>query len=256
MYFQDDWRVSSRLTVNLGLRYEMNLAPIYGDDILSNFNPSLPNPGAGGRPGALDFAGFGPGRLNTHSLAPNWYGGVGPRLGFAYALNSKTTLRGAATRSYGPVINPLGSTHYTGFVQQITATDTSQGLNPLFTLQGGAPYWAPVPTIDPSVANGNTNVPYYNGKTATRGSGELTYAFNIQRQLGSSMVAEIGYLGVLASDIQSSLLAYDQIAYRSLPANLDPFSAAGRTLLNSQITSPAEFTSGPPEFPGFRAASV
>ena len=252
MYFQDDWRVSSRLTVNLGLRYEINLAPIYGNDILSNFNASKPNPGADGRLGALDFAGNGPGRLNTHSLAPNWYGGIGPRLGFAYALDSKTTLRGAATRSYGPVINPLGSTHYTGFVQQITATDTSQGLNPLFTLQSGAPYWAPVPNIDPSVANGNTNVPYYNGKTATRGSGELTYAFNIQRQLGTSMVAEIGYLGVLASDIQSSLLAYDQIAYRNLPANLNPFTAAGRTLLNSQISSPAAVAAGiAPPFAAF-----
>ncbi len=254
MYFQDDWRVSSRLTVNLGLRYELNLAPIYGNDILSNFDPSKPNPGAGGLLGALDFAGNGPGRTGGHTLAQNWYGGIGPRLGFAYALNSKTTLRGAATRSYGPVINPLGSTHYQGFVQQITASDTSQGLNPLFTLQGGAPYWAPVPNINPSVANGNTNVAYYNGKTATRGSGELTYAFNVQRQLGSSMVAEIGYLGVLASDIQSSLLADDQIPYRSLPANLNPFTAAGRTLLNSQITSPAAVAAGiTPPFAAFVA---
>jgi len=245
MYFQDDWRVTSRLTLNLGLRYEMNLAPIYGDDILSNFDPALPNPGADGRLGALEFAGFGPGRKNTHSLAENWYGGIGPRLGIAYALNNKTTLRGAATRSYGPVINPLGSTHYTGFVQQITvSTDPSQGLNPLFTLRGGAPFWAPVPQIDPSVANGNTNVPYYNGKTATRGSGELTYAFNIQRQLGAAMFVEIGYLGTLASDIQSSLLAYNQIDYRKLPANLNPFTAAGRSLLTSQITSASAAAAG------------
>ncbi len=245
MYFQDDWRVTPHLTLNLGLRYEMNRAPIYGEDILSNFNPALPNPGADGRLGALDFAGFGPGRKNTHALAPNWYGGIGPRLGFAYALNSKTTVRGAATRSYGPVVNPLGSTHYTGFVQQITvSTDPSQGLNPLFTLRGGAPYWAPVPQIDPSVANGNTNVPYYNGKTSTRGSGELTYAFNIQRQLGGSMFVEIGYLGTLASDVQSSLLAYNQIDYRKLPANLNPFTAAGRTLLTSQITSAAAMGAG------------
>ena len=96
----------------------------------------------------------------------------------------------------------------------------------------------------PSVANGNKNVPYYNGATATRGSGELTYAFNIQRQLGGSMVAEIGYLGTLASDIQSSLLAYDEIPYRNLPANLNPFTAAGRTLLTSQITSPAAVAAG------------
>jgi Carboxypeptidase regulatory-like domain len=252
MYIQDDWRVSSRLTMNLGFRYEINLAPIYGNDILSNFNPTLPNPGADGRLGALDFAGSGPGRLNTHTLAPNWYGGYGPRLGFAYAVDSKTAIRGAATRSYGPVINPLGSTHYLGFVQQITASDTSQGLSPLFTLAGGAPYWAPVPTIDPSVSNGNSNVPYYNGHTATRGSGELTYALNIQRRIGSNMVAEVGYLGTLASDIQSSLLALDGIAYRSLPANLNPFTAAGRTLLNSQITSAAAVAAGiTPPFAAF-----
>src|SRR5215471_7728757 len=245
MYVQDDWRVSRKLTLNLGLRYEINLAPIYGNDILSNFDPAVPNPGADGRLGALVFAGNGPGRQNTHSLAPNWYGGIGPRLGFAYALDSKTTLRGAATRSYGPVINPLGSTHYLGFVQQITvSTDPSRGLTPLFTLKNGAPYWAPVPQIDPSVSNGNSNVPYYNGKTATRGSGELTYAFNIQRQIGAGMVAEIGYLGTMASDIQSSLLAFDQIPYRSLPANLSPFTAAGRSLLTSQITSASAVAAG------------
>src|SRR4029077_20989766 len=104
--------------------------------------------------------------------------------------------------------------------------------------------WAPVPQIDPSVANGNSNVPYYNGTTSTRGSGELTYAFNIQRQFGANMVAEIGYLGTLASDVQSSLLAYDQIPYRSLPANLSPFTAAGRTLLTSQVGSAAAVAAG------------
>ena len=81
-------------------------------------------------------------------------------------------------------------------------------------------------------------------KPRPAGSGELTYAFNIQRQIGTNMVAEIGYLGTLASDIQSSLLAYDQIPYRSLPANLSPFTAAGRTLLTSQITSAAAVAAG------------
>src|SRR5262249_57757851 len=91
MYFQDDWRVSKKLTLNLGLRYEMNLAPIYGNDILSNFDPTVPNPGADGRPGALVFAGYGTGRQNTRSLAPNWYGGTGaPRAG-ALPLGSQTT---------------------------------------------------------------------------------------------------------------------------------------------------------------------
>ncbi len=245
MYFQDDWRATKNLTINIGLRYELNLAPIYGQNTLSNFSPSTPNPGAGGLLGALVFAGTGQGRSGSTTLAPNWYGGYGPRLGFAYALNDKTTIRAAATRSYGPIINPLGSTHFNGFVQQIVVgTDPSLGITPLMTLKNGAPFWNPVPDIDPSFANGNINVPYYNGQTATRGSGEMTYAFNIQRELGHSMVAEIGYLGVLASDIQSSLLDYDEVPYRSLPANLSPFTAAGRTLLTSSITSAGAVAAG------------
>jgi hypothetical protein len=55
---------------------------------------------------------------------------------------------------------------------------------------------------------------------------------------------EVGYLATLASDVQSTLLAYDQIDYRKLPANLSPFTAAGRTLLNSQITSAAAVAAG------------
>ena len=244
MYVQDDWRVTQKLTLNLGIRYEFNLAPIYGEDMISNFDPTVANPLADGRPGALVFGGTGQGRTGTRSLAPNWLGGIGPRLGLAYALSPKTIIRAAATLSYGPVINPLGSTHYSGFVQQITnTTDSSLGLFPMFTLSGGVPYWAPVPNLNPGVANGS-NIPYYNGDTATRGSGEMTYAFNIQRELPGSMVAEIGYLGTLASDVQSSLLAYDGLQYRSLPANLSPFTAAGRTLLSSQIDSPAAVAAG------------
>jgi len=72
------------------------------------------------------FVGYGAGGQNTRTLAPNWYDRIAPELGFAYALDSKTTMRDVATRSYGPVINPLGSNHYLGFVQQISvSTDHS-----------------------------------------------------------------------------------------------------------------------------------
>jgi hypothetical protein len=56
MYFQDDWRVSPRLSINLGLRYEFNLPALNGSDQCADFNPSLPNPGASGCLGALSFA--------------------------------------------------------------------------------------------------------------------------------------------------------------------------------------------------------
>jgi hypothetical protein len=100
-----------------------------------------------------------------------------------------------------------------------------------------------VPQIDPSVCNG-TNVPYYNGNGAGIGSGELTYTVNIQTLLGNSRAAEIGYLGVLASHIQSSELSFGEVPYWGLPANVNPFTASGRTLLNSLVGSAAANAAG------------
>jgi hypothetical protein len=234
-YFQDDWRVSQKLTLNLGLRWEMNQPPMVGNDQMSDFSPSLPNPAAGGLPGALIFAGYGEGRQNTRTLVDGW-NGFGPRIGFAYALDGKTAIRGAATRSFGPITYVGSSSHNLGIIQRITVNDQSQGLSPLWTLADGAPAWAQVPNINPSVGNGS-NVPYYNGKSASRPSDDITYSFNIERQITGTTVVEVGYLGMLASDIQSTLLAYNQIYYPNLPAGLSPFTASGRTLLNSQVGS-------------------
>jgi hypothetical protein len=242
MYFQDDWRVSPKLTLNLGLRYEINLAPRVGDDQMSDFSPSKPNPGAGNLPGALIFAGEGNGRIGSHTVVDGW-NGFGPRLGFAYSITSKTALRGSATRSFGPITYVGNSSHNLGIVQRITVTDQSQGLAPLWVLQDGAPAWSQVPNIDPSVGNGS-NVPYYNGKVASRPSDDLTYAFNIERQLTNNTVLEVGYLGMLSAGVQSALLAYNQIYYPNLPANLNPFTSAGRTLLNSQVGSAAANAAG------------
>jgi hypothetical protein len=249
-YFQDDWRVTQKLTLNLGLRWELYQAPLVANDMASDFSPKTPNPAAGGLPGALVFAGTGPGRIGSHTLVPGW-NGWGPRIGFAYSINSKTTVRGAATRSFGPITYVGSSSHNLGIVQRLTVNDQSQGLNPLWVLQNGAPAWAQVPNIDPSVGNGS-NVPYYNGNVAVRPSDDLTYAFNVERQLTGSSVVEVGYLGMLASGIQSALLAYNQLNYTALPASLSPFTASGRTLLNSLVGSAAANAAGvTPPWPGF-----
>jgi hypothetical protein len=243
IFFQDDWRVSKRLTLNLGLRYELNMAPTVGEDKLSDLDPNLPNPAAGGIKGALIFAGTGTGRTGKRSLLSNWYGGIGPRVSFSFAVDSKTVIRGSATRSYGPVIHMGSASHNLGFVQRLTINDTSQGLSPLWNLKDGALPWAQLPMIDPSVGNGS-NVPYYNGDGATHGSGEVTYAFNVQRQLSGSSVVEVGYLATLASGIQSALLYLNQLNLSTLPAAASPFTAAGRTLLNSQVGSAAANAAG------------
>ena len=213
------------------------------DDKISDFSPTTPNPGAGGLPGATIFVGSGAGRIGRRNIIDNWYGGYEPRLGFAYAVNNKTTIRGSATRSFGPVAGIGQSSHNLGFAVRLTVGNSSGGLNPAWNLKDGAPAWPPPPTLDPAVGIG-TNPPYYGGNQANRPDSELNYTFNIQRQITPTSVIEVGYLATLASDITSNFLAINQVPYRSLPASLSPFTAAGRTALGSLVGSAAAIAAG------------
>jgi hypothetical protein len=252
-YFQDDWRVSQKLTLNLGLRYEMNRPPLVANNDASDFSPTLPNPGAGGLPGALIFAGTGPGRIGSDTLVAGWHNGWGPRLGFAYSLDSKTTLRGGGSRSFGPITYEGSSSHNLGIIQRITVNDQSQGLSPLWVLQNGAPAWAQVPDIDPSVGNG-ANVPYYNGKAASTPSDEINWDLNVERLVTTNSVLEVGYVSTYAARIGSNILAYNQLNFNNLPAAANPFTASGRTLLNSLVGGTVANAAGiVPPWSGFNA---
>jgi outer membrane receptor protein involved in Fe transport len=85
IFAQDDWRVSPRLTLNLGLRWDVYTPYYEEDDKLANFDPAtgrLVLPGQNGVPRST---------LDTDM------NNIGPRVGFNYLLNDKTALRG----SYG-----------------------------------------------------------------------------------------------------------------------------------------------------------
>ena len=115
-YFQDDWKVTSKLTLNLGLRYEwstpyderndkIQFSNFTGDSGISlPYNVASPYTGLG-LPGLLNRTGnlfgttifAGPGRRSLPVDRNN----VAPRIGFAYALDSRTVIRGGAGIYYG-----------------------------------------------------------------------------------------------------------------------------------------------------------
>jgi hypothetical protein len=92
-YVQDDFKATSRLTLNLGLRWNIWSPFTEVNNVMSFFNPTLPNPLAGGIPGALQFAGNGTDSCHCSTPVKQHNVNPGPRVGIAYRLGEKTVIR-------------------------------------------------------------------------------------------------------------------------------------------------------------------
>ena len=68
VWLNDEFKVNNDLTLTLGLRWDYESARTERDDQMSTFSPTEPNPGAGGIPGAMIFAGTGPGRTGQRKF--------------------------------------------------------------------------------------------------------------------------------------------------------------------------------------------
>jgi len=253
-YAQDDFRISKKLMINIGLRYDVTFPPTNKKDEYSDFNPTRPNPAAGNIPGALWFAGNGPGREGVRSLVPGWYGGWGPRAGFAYTVNEKTTVRAGFGRSFSRVTAVQGSGHFAGFIGQYQFNNGSQGVQPTFVLDQGLPAYTLPPSINPSFSNGNT-VDYWQGQEATRAPENIFWTFTIQRQLASNMTLELGYNATAGSHLQTGLLNLNQTPTATMNGLINQYGTTqALALLRADITSAAAANAGFREpFPGFKS---
>ena len=233
-YFQDDWKVSQKLTVNVGLRWDANLPPTGLNDRWADFSPTTPNPAAGGIPGAILFAGSCSGCVGTRSLGDFWNKGYGAHVGLAYSWDTKTVIRASYARSYSALGSVTGSTHTNGFTLTQGFNNSTSGIVPTFTMDQGMPPWTAPPFINPSVANG-TNPAWFQGNETTKLPAYDNFYFSIERQLGSSMVLEGAYNGVMGEHLQAQLLQYN-----SLPvADMTKFGTVAQTttVLNSLVGS-------------------
>lgn len=128
-YLQDDWKPTPKLTMNLGIRYEIQTAPGYRHDIASVFNPDAINPisSAVGQtlPGALQFL-----SSAQHGVYKTNYANVAPRLGFSYAAKSNLVFRGGYGIFYPPSITCCFPGDSAGFSATTTSPVTLDGITP------------------------------------------------------------------------------------------------------------------------------
>ena len=118
-YFQDDWKVNRKLTLNLGLRWEMVGGLIEVAGRMSGLDFDTPNPGAGNRPGALVFADD----LGRRGFQDTYWKQISPKFGFAYAISDKLVMRGG----YGINNTPPSRTASASVARSaITATSASR----------------------------------------------------------------------------------------------------------------------------------
>jgi hypothetical protein len=244
-YAQDDWKLSSRLTVNYGLRYEFQQPWYERDGNASNLDLNLANPGAGGLPGAYVYAGQGAGRTGRNRFVDNDYQGWGPRLGFAYQITSRTVLRAGAGIFYAPRRGAQVITD--GFSSNPSLSSLDGGLSPAFYLDSGWPQAAAVqpPFIDPARLNGRA-VSYLN-PDARNGSGRLARTYqtqvSLQQRLGTALL-EVGWVSTQGRHIPNNTLEnLNQV---------DPRYLSLGSLLTRSITDPQVVAAGfRPPFAGF-----
>src|SRR5438093_4659956 len=256
-FAQDDWRINDKLVLNYGVRYEFTRPPRAGGDQYSDFSPTKPNPAVNNYPGALVFAGDGPGREGTRSLFPGYYGALGPRVSFAYSANDKTIFRAGVGRSFGRVTVVQGSSHFAGFIGQYVFASPDSGITSAFNLDQGLPAYPLPPLIDPTFSNNNA-VDWFNGQAASRPATYDNWTVSVQREVRKRLTVEVDYNGVYGSHLQAGLLNPNQVpmsVVNDLIARLGPAQTVA--LLNSQITSAAAVAAGiKPPYPNFSNPAV
>jgi hypothetical protein len=256
-YAQDDFRISRKLMINYGVRYEFTLPPISGGNQYSDFSPTAPNPAVNNYPGALIFAGSGPGRTGQQSLIPGYYGAVSPRLGFAYSPNTKTTIRGGIGRSFGRVSVLQSSSHYAGFIGQYAFASTNQGITPSFNWDQGLPSYPLPPQINPSFAN-NGNVDWWNGQNSTRPAEYDNWTLSVQREVTRHLTIEADYNAVNGSRLEAGLMNINQVPMSIVNSLIAKYGATQAiSLLNASITSTAAVSAGfTPPYANFTNSAV
>ena len=236
-FAQDSWKVTRKLTIDYGLRYDFSTYLQDGNGYYLIFSPSTPNPNAGGRLGAIIGEGSGGGRCNC-SYSKNYPFAFGPRAGVAYQITPKTVLRvGGGVSYYKTDNNNLGLSS----VSQYAYTTASYG-DPAYLTRNGMPYKLTFPNFDPGQGlfpGVLGSAPQQQDQNAGRPARQLQWSMGVQREVMRNLVVEATYVGNRGVWWNSGgLICPNCLTPQQLTkSGLDLNSATDRTLLASPISS-------------------
>lgn len=259
-YIQDNWKVNSRLTLDIGLRYDYFPSLTETHNAMSYFDPKLANP-VTGLNGALQFTGNGANTCNCSTPVKNYHRNIGPRIGLAFQSDPKTVWRasygvmfthgnavGGSTTSLGTLgFSAAPSFAPTGSLLSSAPFTGNNGALPAYSLacgrasgpQFGTGFYAlPGPAIcggtgTQSFSGSPSGIGYADPYLGSRAPEYINWTFGFQHQWTTALASTITYVGsqghFLPADGSNARGFYaDQLdpRYLSLGAKLNDTGAA------------------------------
>ncbi len=198
-YVQDDWKVTSKLTLNLGLRYDIETPRTERYNRMNYFDPSAPSPLAKVVPGYPDlkggvvFVGVDRNSRYQYKVDDNNFA---PRFGLAYQATSKTVIRLAYAHIFGPSPQAAqGTVGPFGFRTENPWVNSLDGITPYNLLSNPYPQgFVPSPGSSQGLltqAGANLQAPMQD----TIVPYNMQWNFTVQRELPGQAMVEVAYVG-------------------------------------------------------------
>lgn len=257
LFVQDDWKISRRLNINLGLRWDYQQWPRERHNGLSNFNPFAKNP-LNGLLGRIEYAGVNYGRSQLEPVYTN----LSPRIGFAYDLsgNGRSVLRGGYSIFYPTTMHSSFFGNTAGFANTATAYNPPSGNSnlPAFQFKNGLP----TPYIQPLGAKLGPSAFLGQGVNWDQPTDNVTpmsqqWNIGIQKQLPGDWLIDAAYSANRGTHLMAGGYAFNQLdpKYQSLGLALqdqvpNPYagvvtgSLGGATISRSQSLLPYPYYTG------------
>jgi hypothetical protein len=195
LYVQDTWKLTRKLTLNYGLRwdYATQYKEQYGR--LGQFSPTTPNANASGELGATVYAST----CNCPFYQKTYPYALGPRLGLAYQLDSKTVIRGGWGINYqfnassaGGVVTLNGAYPLTGINPYINSSSPGSIVQPIWP--NTDPNRFPAPTVTGALTVGGA-LPFMPDGNENRPPRVNQWSLGFQREITHDFVVDASYIG-------------------------------------------------------------